>query len=133
MPIPVAASPQGNKLPNSSTRPPSPLASPVAIITLVVFAMSACVLGLLVWKAVDARTAALAQSQRDIRNLAHSLAEHASHTIQAADVAMSGMVDLLKYQRPRADRFNLFMRNTAQSLPQLREIGVLDTEGEWLY
>jgi diguanylate cyclase (GGDEF)-like protein/PAS domain S-box-containing protein len=99
----------------------------------VVFAMSACVLGLLVWKAVDARTAALAQSQRDIRNLAHSLAEHASHSIQAADVAMSGMVDLLKYQRPRADRFNLFMRNTAQSLPQLREIGVLDAEGEWLY
>ena len=67
--------------------------------------MSACVFGLLVWKALDARTAALAQSQRDIRNLAHSLAEHASHTIQAADVAMSGMVDLLKYQRPRADRF----------------------------
>ena len=46
---------------------------------------------------------------------------------------MSGMVDLLKYQRPRAEPFNLFMRNTARSLPQLREIGVLDTEGNWIY
>src|SRR4051812_39793749 len=95
--------------------------------------MSACVLGLVVWKALDAREAALAQGQRDIRNLAHSLAEHASHAIQAADVAMSGMVDLLKYQKPQADRFNLFMRNTAQSLSQLREIGVLDAEGNWIY
>lgn len=95
--------------------------------------MSACVLGLLVWKAFDARTAALTQGERDIRNLTHSLAEHASHSIQAADVAMSGMVDLLKYQRPRTDRFNLFLRNTVQSLPQIREIAVLDTEGEWTY
>ena len=95
--------------------------------------MSACVLGLVVWKALDAKKAALEQSERDIRNLAHSLAEHASHSIQAADVAMSGMVDLLKYQRPRAEPFNLFMRNTARSLPQLREIGVLDTEGNWIY
>jgi len=95
--------------------------------------MSACVLGLVVWKAHEARKAALAQSERDIRNLTHSLAEHAAHAFQSADVAMSGMVDLLKYQRPRTDRLNLFMRNTAQSLPQLREIGVLDAEGNWIY
>jgi diguanylate cyclase (GGDEF)-like protein/PAS domain S-box-containing protein len=98
-----------------------------------VLAMSACVLGLVVWKALDARQAALTQSEHDIRNLSHSLAEHASHTVQAADVAMSSMVDLLKYQRPRSDRFELFLRNTVAALPQLREIGVLDTEGNWIY
>lgn len=95
--------------------------------------MSACVLGLLAWKAVEARTAALEQSERNIRNLTHSLAEHASHTIQSADVAMSGMVDLMWYRWPEADRFNLFMRNTVQALPQLREIGVLDAGGNWIY
>jgi diguanylate cyclase (GGDEF)-like protein len=95
--------------------------------------MSACVIGLVAWKAVEARKAALTQSERDIRNLAHSLAEHASHTIQAADVAMSAMVDLLKYQRPRTDRFELFLRNTVEALPQLREIGVLNAEGYWIY
>ncbi len=95
--------------------------------------MSACVLGLVVWKALDARNTAQTQSEHDIRNLAHSLAEHASHTVQAADVAMSAMVDLLKYQRPRADRFGLYMRNTVDALPQLREIGVLDADGNWIY
>jgi len=114
-----------------STKPP-PFKS-TAIVGLVVAAMSACVLGLVIWKALDARSATLEQGERDIRNLAHSLSEHASRTIQAADVAMSGIVDLLKYQRPREDRMNLFLRNTIKALPQIREIGVLDTEGRWIY
>ena len=100
---------------------------------MVVAAMTACVLGLVVWKALDSRASALAQGERDIRNLTHSLAEHASHSIQAADVAMSGMVDILKYQRPRADRMNLFLRNTVAALPQIREIAVLDATGDWIY
>jgi diguanylate cyclase (GGDEF)-like protein/PAS domain S-box-containing protein len=112
---------------------PSRLSAPGLIVTLFVLVMSACVLGLVIWKAVDARKAALSQNEVDIRNLAHSLAEHASHTIQAADVAMNGMVDLLQYQNPRSDRFNLFLANTVRSLPQLREIGVLDALGEWRY
>ena len=107
--------------------------SPTVIVALVVAAMTACVLGMVVWKAVDARNAALAQGERDIRNLTHSLAEHASYSIQAADIALTGMVDLLKYQRPREDRFNLFLRNTVAALPQIREIAVLDTTGDWIY
>jgi diguanylate cyclase (GGDEF)-like protein len=117
----------------SNARSPSRLAAPAAIVTLVVLAMSTCVIGLVAWKAVEARTAALTQNERDIRNLAHSLAEHASHTVLAADVAMSAIVDLLKYQRPRSDRFELFLRNTVEALPQLREIGVLNSEGYWTY
>jgi diguanylate cyclase (GGDEF)-like protein/PAS domain S-box-containing protein len=111
----------------------SRLSAPGVIVTVFVLAMSACVLGLVIWKAVDARRTALAQSTVDIRNLAHSLQEHASHTFQAADVAMSGMVDLLKYQSPRPDRFNKFLATTADSLPQIREIGVLDAQGDWRY
>lgn len=103
------------------------------MVGVIVAVMSACVLGLVVWKALDARSASLEQGERDIRNLAHSLSEHASRTIQAADVAMSGIVDLLKYQNPRKDRMELFLRNTVVSLPQLREIGVLDTGGRWIY
>ena len=111
-----------------SAKSPKPV-SPTVIVAVVVAAMTACVLGLVVWKALDSRASALAQGERDIRNLTHSLAEHASHSIQAADVAMSGMVDILKYQRPRADRFNLFLRNTVAALPQIREIAVLDADG----
>lgn len=115
------------------TSAPGRLSAPGVIVTVFVLAMSACVLGLVIWKAVDARRTALLQSQIELRNLAHSLQEHASHTFQAADVAMSGMVDLLKYQDPRPERFNRFLMKTVAALPQLREIGVLDALGEWRY
>ena len=100
---------------------------------LVIAAMSACVLGLVIWKAIDSRNAALGLAERDIRNLAHSLSEQASRSIQVADVAMSGVVDLLKYQRPPPERLNLFLRNTVKQLPQIRELGVLDGDGNWIY
>jgi hypothetical protein len=61
-------------------------------------AMTACVLGVVVWKSLEAKATALAGGRADIQNLAHSLSEHASHTIQAADIAMSGMADLLRYR-----------------------------------
>lgn len=117
----------------STASPLSRLSAPGVIVAVFVLTMSACVLGLVLWKTVDARRSALLQSEVDIRNLAHSLQEHATHTFQAADVAMSGMVDLLKYQAPRVDRFTQFLINTAKSLPQIREFGVLDTTGEWRY
>jgi diguanylate cyclase (GGDEF)-like protein/PAS domain S-box-containing protein len=117
----------------SSNSSPSRLSAPGVIVTVFVLAMSACVLGLVIWKAVDARRTALLQSQIDVRNLAHSLEKQASHTFQAADVAMSGMVDLLKYQSPRPERFNQFLARTVAALPQIREFGVLDQLGEWRY
>jgi diguanylate cyclase (GGDEF)-like protein/PAS domain S-box-containing protein len=95
--------------------------------------MAGCVAGLVAWKTLQARKDTLALGERDIRNLAHSLSEHASRSIQAADIAMSGIASLLKYQRPRPDRMNAFLRDTIKALPQLREIGVLDTGGEWIY
>ena len=102
---------------------------------VIVFALilTACVLGVVVWKALDAEKTTLARGQTDIQNLAHSLAEHAAHAIQSADIAMAGMVDLLKYRDPIPERFNRYLAETVSSLPQLREIGVLDTNGKWLY
>ncbi len=117
----------------STARSLSRLSTPGVIVAVFVLAMSACVLGLILWKTMDARRSALQQSEIDIRNLAHSIQEQTSHTFQAADVAMTGMVDLLKYQNPRPDRFNQFLANTIKSLPQIREFGVLDATGEWRY
>lgn len=108
-------------------------ATPGIVVALFVLAMSACVLGLVVWKAAEARAATLARSEADIKNLSHSLAQHATHTFQSVDVAMSGMIDLLKYQNPLPERFNLYLRKTVTALPQLREIGVLTPEGDWKY
>jgi diguanylate cyclase (GGDEF)-like protein/PAS domain S-box-containing protein len=107
--------------------------APRVLVILFALAMSGCVLGLVVWKSVAARDAALAQSEVEVKNLTHSLAEHATHIFQSADVAMSGMVDLLKYQNPLAVRFNKYLADTTASLPQIREIGVLDSAGNWRY
>lgn len=107
--------------------------TPGVVVILFALVMTACILGVVIWKALEAKSAALARGATDIQNLAHSLAEHAGHTIQAADIAMSGMVDLLMYQSPLPERFNKYMAETVVSLPQLREIAVLDSNGNWRY
>ena len=40
---------------------------------------------------------------------------------------------LLKYRVPLPERFNRYLAETANSLPQIHEIGVLDAEGNWAY
>lgn len=107
--------------------------TPGMVVVFFALVMTACILGVVVWKALEAKSAALSRGSTDIQNLAHSLAEHAGHTIQAADIAMSGMVDLLKYRDPAPERFNKYLADSAAALPQIREIGVLDTEGNWRY
>ncbi|SDT19778.1 sensor domain-containing diguanylate cyclase [Bradyrhizobium canariense] len=107
--------------------------APAVIATLFALAMSACVLGVVIWKALESKSATLERGQTATQNLAHSLAEHASHTIQAADISMSGIVELLKYRTPLPDRMNPFLANIVNALPQIREIGVLSVDGAWQY
>src|SRR4051812_899874 len=107
--------------------------TPGMVVIFFALVMTACILGVVVWKALQAKSAALARGATDIQNLAHSLAEHAGHTIQAADIAMSGMVDSLKYRNPLPERFNKYLAETVAALPQIREIGVLDADGNWRY
>ena len=107
--------------------------SPAVVVIAFALVMTVCVLGVVVWKALDAKNTTLARGQTDTLNLAHSLAEHAAHALQSAEVAMTGMVDLLRYRDPIPERFNRYLAETVSSLPQLREIGVLDTNGKWLY
>ena len=115
--------------------PGGPLRRVTSTAVVITFAlvMTACVLGVMAWKALDAKKATLANGSADIQNLVHSLSEHASHTIQAVDIAMAGMVDLLKYRDPEPDRFNKYLVETAKTLPQLRGIGVADAKGNWSY
>jgi len=107
--------------------------APSVIVILFALVMSACVLGVVIWKALDAKATTLERGQTATENLAHSLIEHAAHTIQSADISMSGMVELLKYQTPQTERFNRYLASTADALPQIREIGVIGPDGSWLY
>jgi diguanylate cyclase (GGDEF)-like protein/PAS domain S-box-containing protein len=104
-----------------------------SVIIAFALVMTASVMGVMVWKAFDAKKTALANGSADIHNLAHSLSEQASHAIQSVDIAMAGMVDLLKYRDPEPERFNRYLAETAKTLPQLRGIGVTDARGNWTY
>src|SRR3954451_10831184 len=86
--------------------------TPGGIVIFFALVMTACILGVVVWKALEAKAGGLARGGSDIQNLAHSLAEHAAHTIQSADIAMSGMVDSLKYRSPVPERFNKYLAET---------------------
>jgi diguanylate cyclase (GGDEF)-like protein/PAS domain S-box-containing protein len=123
-------------MPDRQLRKPDGLlrrVSPAAVVIAFALVITAGVLGVMAWKALDAKKTTLARGQTDTLNLAHSLAEHATHAIQSADIAMAGMVELLKYRDPLPERFNRYLTETVNSLPQLREIGVLDANGKWLY
>ena len=115
--------------------PGGPLRRVTSTAVVITFAlvMTASVLGVMAWKALDAKKATLASGSAEIQNLAHSLSEHASHTIRSADIAMAGMVDLLKYRDPLPERFNPYLAETVSSLPQIREIGVFGVDGKWRY
>jgi diguanylate cyclase (GGDEF)-like protein/PAS domain S-box-containing protein len=107
--------------------------APSVIVILFALVMSACVLGVVVWKALDAKHSTLERGEIGTQNLAHSLIEHAAHTIQAADISMSGIVEFLKYRTPQPQRFNQYLANTAEALPQIREMGVIGPDGSWLF
>jgi diguanylate cyclase (GGDEF)-like protein/PAS domain S-box-containing protein len=117
----------------SSSGGPLRRVTPGAVVIIFALVMTACIVGIVVWKALEAKTSTLARGTTDIQNLAHSLAEHAAHTIQAADITLTGMVSLLRYQDPQPERFNKYLAEAVATLPQLREIGVLDVDGEWRY
>ena len=107
--------------------------APSVIVILFALVMSVCVLGVVAWKALDAKHSTLERGQTGTQNLAHSLIEHAAHTIQAADISMSGIVEFLKYQTPQPQRFNQYLANTVEALPQIREMGVIGPDGSWLF
>jgi hypothetical protein len=106
---------------------------PVLMVVIFAAITSSAVVGVVAWKSLSARQAVMARSEADIRNLAHSLAEHASNSVQAVDVAMSGIADSLRYRDPVAERFNLFLAGTVKAIPQLAEIDVLGPDGNWKY
>lgn len=113
-----------------------PSGSPLPLIVLFgafALAMCACIVGILVWKAAEARTATLQRAEIDTQNLVHSLASHAVNAIQAADIATTGVADLLKLEAPQPERMNSYLVGKVAALPQLRDIVVLGPDGTWRY
>lgn len=106
---------------------------PQAIVAAFLAVMMACVLGLVGWKVSASRQSTLDRAEADLLNLARSLSQHASNTIKAPDVAMAGMVDLLKFQNPLPERFNAYLQDATRAMPQIQFFAVLNSDGSWRY
>jgi diguanylate cyclase (GGDEF)-like protein/PAS domain S-box-containing protein len=112
------------------------LSSPPVTVGAFVLLVSAALCGVLGWKAWNQRMAALAQSEGDTRNLVHSLAQHASRTIEAADIVLAGVVERLEHDGlgdDQAERMNRLLAARAKSVQQIRELVVLGESGNWVF
>jgi PAS domain S-box-containing protein len=102
------------------------MSSPAAIAYLA----AALVLSLGAWQIVRARDAAFLDAEGDARNLARSLAQHATRTIEAVDLVMSGIVDRLEHEAlDRPARFKSFLEQRVTAIAQVRSIAVFDAQG----
>src|SRR5690242_8816295 len=101
------------------------------LLLFIAFAAATCglVIGLVLWKETEARTATVARAEIDAQNLATSLARHAVGAFQAADVAIGGVAELMKFQTPVPERMNPYLAQRIRNLPQIREIVVLGPDG----
>ncbi len=110
--------------------------SPPALIILFVLSVTLSVFGLVGWKAWDTREALLARSAKDTQNLSRSLAQHASRTLEAIDLVLSGIVERVAntgWGPDQAERISQFLVRRAEQLSQIRELAILDASGHWKF
>ncbi|HEY0327824.1 MAG TPA: diguanylate cyclase [Rhodopseudomonas sp.] len=119
-------------MPPQTSRIARLLSHPVAaavVVALFVLAMSGSVIGLVAWKAATARSSELAQRSVAIENLAHSLADQASHAIQSVDVALSNIVDAWPVRAADPERGKRRLNDLVARLPQIRALALVDADG----
>jgi PAS domain-containing protein len=91
---------------------------------------------LVLWKSSQERALAFAKAGSETQGLTHSLAQHASKSFGAVALALMAAKQYVEHSdrsaRASADINDLLARYTV-NLPQVREIGVLSEQGDWLY
>jgi diguanylate cyclase (GGDEF)-like protein/PAS domain S-box-containing protein len=108
------------------------LLRPSALILVFSCVLISCVVGLLSWKALEARARAIEQNRSDLKNLAHSLAEHSFQSFQNIELVLASVADRDLYDPPPASQnINRYLRLRRQGLPQVSELGILDKYGNW--
>ncbi len=81
------------------------------------------------WQIMRARAAILVDTEQSARTLCHSLAQHATRTIEGVDLVLSGIVERVQDD---PDRLGLtsFLERRAKSLRQFHVLAVVDAQGE---
>lgn len=91
--------------------------------------------GLDLWNAWRARDLALDVARIQVQNLADSLAQRVSRSIELIDLPLREMQERVAAEGmdpKRAAEFDTLLRNRARVTPQLRDLVVLDQTGQWL-
>ena len=109
--------------------------SPIALLIAFVATVGAAILCLVFWHNWTARAQTIARAERNIANLTYSLAQHASRTIETADLLLTGIVERVENGATSAyqlDRLHRHMAARAAAVPQISELGVFNDNGDWL-
>lgn len=110
----------------------SPLVFRAKIFFFIVCLSLLCIDG---WQAWKARTAQLQDTETTITNMARALAQHGDDTLKAADLILSGVIELMHSEGLTASmkpRLHQLLKSRVQELPQLAGLFVLNAEGNAL-
>lgn len=94
-----------------------------------------CLIGFTIWTTVDARARILGQRAIEADNLASSLAQHASRTIESVDIVLVGIAERVEHDAPSAEqlaRLHRVLVMRTETVHQIRELAVLDAGGAWI-
>lgn len=92
-------------------------------------------LGLETWRELTSRDDAITHAQEDAANLARSLRQHADDTLQMAELAVAGLVDLFENEGVSEEAAQPARRLMAASLSaqdRLYQLAVFRADGTWL-
>lgn len=103
--------------------------------TVFVGAVCLSLIGVDVWRSLNARGAQLLDMERLSSNVARAMAQQADDTIKAADTALTDIVERIETDgvgAPALARIHRQMVAQVANLPQLNGLFVYDASGKWL-
>jgi hypothetical protein len=103
--------------------------------TVFVSVVCLSLVGIDVWRSLNARSLLLRDMERLGANVARAMAQQADDTIKAADTALADMVERLETEgqgEPALARLQKQMQAQVANLPQLVGLFVYDENGRWL-
>ena len=109
--------------------------SPVGLLVAFMLIVSTAIVAIVAGHNWTARREVLVRAERNVSNLANSLAQHASRSIEEADLILSEIVERVEngatsfYQ---LDRLNRHMAERVRAVPPVRDLVVMDHNGYWL-
>jgi len=103
--------------------------------TVFVTVVCLSLVGVDVWRSLNARSEQLLEKERQGANLARAMAQQADDTIKAADIALADIVERIESDgrgAPALARLQRQMRAQVANLPQLVGLFVYDADGHWI-